>query len=59
MKQQRKLYQEWENELIIKPILRPNKTEAAKTEIGIDYGMVNEHPLNNSTKSDWNRYFND
>ena len=26
---------------------------------GIDYGNVNEHPLNNSKKSDWGRYFND
>ena len=30
-----------------------------KDVFGINYGMVNEHPLNNSSKSDWNRYFND
>ena len=59
MKQQRKLYEEWDNELIIKPILRPNKEEAKKTDLGIEYGKVQEHPLNNEEKSDWNRYFND
>ena len=59
MKAQRKLYEEWENELIIKPILRPNKDNAEAINFGIDYGIVNEHPLNNSKKSDWGRYFND
>ena len=59
MKQQLKLYQEWENELIIKPILRPNKERAEKTELGLSYGLVSEHPLNIEKKSDWSRYFND
>ena len=53
------MYQEWENELIIKPILRPNKEKAEKTEFGLTYGRVSEHPLNNESKSDWSRYFND
>ena len=59
MKQQLKLYKEWENELIIRPVLRPNVEKAKKTDIGIDYGVVNEHPLNNTSKSYWSRYFND
>ena len=53
------MYEEWENELIIKPILRPNKDNAESMNFGIDYGVVNEHPLNISKKSDWGRYFND
>ena len=29
------------------------------TDIGIYYGKVNEHPLNNSDKSLWGKYFAD
>ena len=36
-----------------------NKDKAEKTEFGVTYGLVSEHPLNNASKSDWSRYFND
>ena len=43
----------------MKPVLRPSDEQAQVTDIGIDYGRVHEHPLNNSAQSLWGQYFVD
>lgn len=40
-------------------MLRPSKEQAKVIDIGIDYGRVHEHPLNNSNNSLWGQYFID
>ena len=58
VKNQKKIYDEWEQELIIKPNLRPEPVKQ-ETEIGHEYGNVSDHPLNVKSSSLWSRYFGD
>ena len=58
MKTQKKIYDDWERELIIKPQLRPDEVKQ-KTDIGNDYGEVSDHPLNANKTSLWSQYFQD
>jgi len=48
IKQQNKSYLEWRDELIIKPELRPDSKDKEE-----------DHPLNTSKNSMWNKYFRD
>jgi len=57
-KTQKKTYDQWEHELIIKPNLRPESVKEI-TEIGQVYGEVSDHPLNVRSSSLWSRYFQD
>jgi len=38
------LYDEWSNDLIVKPNLRPNQPILTSPN-GTDYGLVEDHPL--------------
>jgi hypothetical protein len=57
-KTQKKIYEQWDQELIIRPSLRPEQ-EMHETDLGKDYGNVSDHPLNNTNKSLWSQYFAD
>ena len=59
MKTQQKIYQDFTDELIVRPQLRPSEESAKQTEIGISYGAVTEHPLSNAKDSLWGQYFED
>jgi len=52
IKQHKKIYDEWDTTLIIKPNLRPEPVKAV-TKIGNDYGAVADHPLNTHSSSLW------
>lgn len=58
IKNQKKIYDQWELELIIKPNLRPEPVKQV-TDIGQEYGEVSDHPLNVKNTSLWSRYFCD
>ena len=53
IKSHKKLYDDWESTLIIRPELRPNDP-IGTSSVGIEYGEVRDHPLNNESESKWN-----
>jgi hypothetical protein len=58
LKNQKKIYEQWEQELIIRPNLRPESV-VEETKVGKEYGLVSDHPLNKDNSSLWSRYFAD
>lgn len=58
LKNQKKIYEQWEQELIIRPNLRPESV-VEETKVGKEYRFVSDHPLNKDNNSLWSRYFAD